>query len=221
MSRISLAVHESFNRCCAVTKDKITPSSPQIYEPSEARGSPNPGFLVFDCSLRLLYANSEALAILQYPECPSSVESLPQYVLQKLLQGSSFDVPGQMPSPAFRAELVSGNRRYKVRIVSFESGPWGREASLAIAGHEASLALLLERGQRQDHALRRLSMEFRLSPRETEVLRLLTEGLTNKEIASTLGVSTNTVKVFVRGVMLKVGVSGRSAMVARIMRERK
>jgi len=42
-------------------------------------------------------------------------------------------------------------------------------------------------------------------------------GLTNKEIADRMGISANTVKGFVRLIMLKMGTSGRSGIVAKVL----
>jgi len=53
-----------------------------------------------------------------------------------------------------------------------------------------------------------------LSPRETEVFELLSQGLTNKEIARTLVVSESTAKVHVRHILEKLGVKTRTAAAA-------
>ena len=50
----------------------------------------------------------------------------------------------------------------------------------------------------------------RLSPRETEILDLLRQGLTNAEIAQTLFVSVSTVKAHVRHIFEKLGVRTRT-----------
>ncbi len=48
-----------------------------------------------------------------------------------------------------------------------------------------------------------------LSRREQEVLKLITEGATNPEIARQLCLSPNTIKTHVRGILNKLGVDHR------------
>ncbi len=55
---------------------------------------------------------------------------------------------------------------------------------------------------------------LRLSPREREVLMLLTKGATNKEIASALGISENTVKNRLKSILEKLHLENRVQAVA-------
>jgi DNA-binding CsgD family transcriptional regulator len=55
-----------------------------------------------------------------------------------------------------------------------------------------------------------------LSPRETEIVRLVAEGHPNKVIAAVLEISCWTVGTHVRRVFAKLGVTSRAAMVARL-----
>jgi DNA-binding NarL/FixJ family response regulator len=57
----------------------------------------------------------------------------------------------------------------------------------------------------------------RLTPREQETVTLLARGLTNKEIGARMGVSVNTVKAFIRSVMLKLGVTTRAGIVGCLL----
>ncbi len=58
-----------------------------------------------------------------------------------------------------------------------------------------------------------------LSPRELDVLRLLAQGLSNKEIAAQLGLVVGTVKIHVANIFTKLGVSDRTqALVAAVKR---
>lgn len=54
-----------------------------------------------------------------------------------------------------------------------------------------------------------------LSPREREVLQLLAQGLTNREIARMLTVSASTIKIHVEHILAKLGVSDRTQAAVR------
>ena len=58
----------------------------------------------------------------------------------------------------------------------------------------------------------------RLTPRETDVLRLLVKGSSNKEIAATLGVGLRTVEGYVSNVFAKYGVRSRTEAVLYALR---
>ena len=62
-----------------------------------------------------------------------------------------------------------------------------------------------------------VSQQFHLTQREGEALAYLLQGLSSKEIASRMNVSTNTVKTFLRLTMIKIGVSSRTAMIGKII----
>jgi DNA-binding NarL/FixJ family response regulator len=50
-----------------------------------------------------------------------------------------------------------------------------------------------------------------LSPRELEVLRLVAQGLANKQIGRSLGISERTVKVHLGNVFRRIGVGDRTS----------
>jgi LuxR family transcriptional regulator, maltose regulon positive regulatory protein len=54
-----------------------------------------------------------------------------------------------------------------------------------------------------------------LSPRERNILQLIAEGQSNKEIARTLGVAPETVKSHVKNIFVKLDVERRAQAVAR------
>ncbi len=66
--------------------------------------------------------------------------------------------------------------------------------------------------EEERHAAGRVLLES-LTPRQREVLKLMGEGLSNKEIARQLGLSENTVKIHVTGVLRSLQVANRTAAV--------
>jgi len=57
-----------------------------------------------------------------------------------------------------------------------------------------------------------------LTPREAEVLQLLTQGLPNKTIAQRLGISDHTVKFHVNAILGKLGVQSRGEAIVQAVR---
>jgi DNA-binding CsgD family transcriptional regulator len=56
-----------------------------------------------------------------------------------------------------------------------------------------------------------------LSPREREIARMVATGLTNKTIAHILDISPWTVSTHLRRIFIKLSVTSRAAMVARLL----
>ena len=59
----------------------------------------------------------------------------------------------------------------------------------------------------------------RLTDREVEVLRLVTTGLRNKEIAATLGITENTAKFHLKNILEKLHAESRVELATRAVRE--
>lgn len=62
--------------------------------------------------------------------------------------------------------------------------------------------------------------DYRLTPRESEILQLLVDGLIKKEIADRLSVSFHTVDMHLRNIYRKLQVNTATAAVAKAIRER-
>jgi DNA-binding CsgD family transcriptional regulator len=83
---------------------------------------------------------------------------------------------------------------------------------LAAPGEAADVALIAS-----DPA-ERAPDDFQLTPRERDVLALLAEGCSNKEIARTLGISVHTAKFHVGSLLDKLDATGRTDAVAHAAR---
>ena len=56
-----------------------------------------------------------------------------------------------------------------------------------------------------------------LTPREIELLQLVSQGKTNKEIADTTGLSEGTVRNYISTILAKLGVDNRTRAIVRAM----
>jgi DNA-binding NarL/FixJ family response regulator len=84
----------------------------------------------------------------------------------------------------------------------------------ALLHPDATAQLLKEFVTLADHKAK----DYGLSPREMEVMQLLSEGNTNKEIAKALWISEQTVKTHVAHIFDKLGTSDRTETVATALR---
>jgi ATP/maltotriose-dependent transcriptional regulator MalT len=63
-----------------------------------------------------------------------------------------------------------------------------------------------------------LSDDLALTDRELDVLRLLSQGLSNRQIATSLALSQNTIKLHVASIFAKLSVATRTEAVATAVR---
>lgn len=71
--------------------------------------------------------------------------------------------------------------------------------------------------QRVEDRATSMATRWGLTRRQTELLRLLATGASNRVIGATLGISERTVEAHLTVMFEKVGVEGRSALVARVL----
>jgi DNA-binding CsgD family transcriptional regulator len=165
------------------------------------------GFLLMDSALNLISSNVEATQILGYPDKLVNVRYADVSLKEKICSSLVNRQPsGKSP---FVNEFRSGRRHYFCR--SFLVDSQAKDPA------HPSIAILLERGPSGLVSLPQVAQQFNLTQREREVLEYLLQGLSSKEIANRMNISSNTVKAFLRLIMIKTGVSSRSAIVEKIM----
>jgi DNA-binding CsgD family transcriptional regulator len=170
----------------------------------------NQGFILLDSRLRPVAYNAEAVQILSFPTKPESIRQISQFLCDKI---RSTLVDGGSPTmPQFVKECKAGRRTYSCRAFRIECNG-ANDLKTPI-----TFAILLERHISGGAALAGLARQFDLTARECETVALLLEGLTSKEIATRMQISPNTVKAFLRLVMLKMDVSTRSGIVGKAVR---
>jgi DNA-binding CsgD family transcriptional regulator len=166
-----------------------------------------PGLIVVDTSLRVVANNGEALQILTYPEPPEKIRHLDSWLTNKIHS----ELVGKQNPPTFVEAFRSARRTYLCRSfpldLRYQNGH----------GSGGLLIVILERKSNDTAKIDGISERFGLTAREKETVEYLLQGLTSKEIAQRMQISPNTVKAFLRLVMVKMDVSTRSGIIGRIV----
>lgn len=128
---------------------------------------------------------------LEKPEMPVLMLSTfdnPTYIARAVALGAS----GYVLKGCSRDELIRA-----IRATAAGESAWTRDELRRVTGALATPRLAAD-------------IEVPLTQRESEVLRQLAHGLTNKEIAQALHISYETVKEHVQHILRKIGVSDRT-----------
>src|SRR5260221_12582703 len=178
--------------------------------PGKARPPANQGvgLLLMDSSLNPISCNDETIRILSYPEAPQHIRRLDVF-LKDMIQARLLN-PRSTQYSRFVTEFVSGKRRYRCWVFHLNRHLRG-------SSHPA-LELLLERSPSGMLVVSRIAQQFNFSPREQQAVGLLLQGLSSKEIANRMNISPNTVNTFFRLIMIKMGVSSRSGILAKMIK---
>jgi DNA-binding CsgD family transcriptional regulator len=182
------------------TRSLIAPKA----EPSVSQAS---GLLIMDALLNPISCNYETIRILSYPNAPENIEHLDVFLAQAIR--TRLVSRRAIPHSHFVKELVSGKRRYRCAVFRLN---WHIRAT-----SYPDVELLLDRSVPGLLFLPRIAQQFNLSPREQQVVELLSQGLSSKEIANRMNISSHTVNTFFRLIMIKMGVSSRYAILAKMI----
>jgi DNA-binding CsgD family transcriptional regulator len=187
-----------------------------------------PGLAMFDGENELVSANDEAREWLKVIGPNTGIISLDP-AARTWLQGEGPDgTPLGVPAPVMaliaRARAVAdghepGPARMRLRGLN---GQWlVLHASCMSNGSGAvngTVAVVVEPAKSSDIAP--IIVEaYALSPRERDVVRAISRGMTSAEIATELFLSPHTVRDYVKSVFEKVGVSSRGELVAKLFAE--
>jgi DNA-binding CsgD family transcriptional regulator len=166
------------------------------------------GLVVVDLSLSVVESNVEAIQILTFPAPPEEIPQLEDWLTKRIQRG----LRDRCSSAPFSLveQFKSARRTYLCRPLPLHMNGNGQ-----VPNHPA-LVLLLERSTNGGVKLGEVCTRFNLTPREQETVKLLFEGLTSKEIAVRMNISPNTIRAFLRLVMVKMGVSTRSGILGKI-----
>jgi DNA-binding NarL/FixJ family response regulator len=172
------------------------------------------GVIVLDRSLTLLAADRGAAVILNDTTVPengcSAHPRLPQHLLAII---SNSTVTTQVPVTRY---VRIGQLDYLCRTYYLHSH--SHSHSHNTNGCEPALVIHLARTVAATVTIDEVSSIYHLTEREKQILSGLSSmGLTNKELAERLNISCNTVKFFVRLLMIKMRVTTRAGIVAKLL----
>jgi DNA-binding CsgD family transcriptional regulator len=172
-----------------------------------AATGPAIGFLLLDSALDPVVLNKTAAEILSYPQQPDAHRNSPRFWVEKVR--NALVSPNPAAGSPLVAEYRSGKRRYLCRSFRIDGQAKGYS--------NLSIAVLLERESSGSFSLVQLAHHYHLTAREQEVLHFLLQGLTSKEIADRMNISVNTVKAFLRLIMIKLGVTTRAGILGKAL----
>lgn len=165
------------------------------------------GVVLTDLSLVPIAFDHGAAAILGGPNQQSGNSEaalrLPPEVLDALRLRRTGD------GPAARTHFRKGGVTYTCCAYLVE--PRGHEP------RDPMMALLLQRDLCVDDAVSIAADDYNLTDREREVLRGVLLGDTTKELAARMQRSPNTIKAFLRLIMIKMGVTTRAGLAGKVL----
>jgi DNA-binding CsgD family transcriptional regulator len=167
------------------------------------------GVLLVDLSLRVVAFDEGAVAILRQPDKLGEYRDVRDCIPREITE-------------LVRKQGAAGARTAAVTYFKI------RETRYACRGfwmkpdngwsQQPIVALHIERNRSMTDTLQQLSGEYHLTSREQEALSGVLAGLSSKELAGQMRISPNTVKAFLRLIMIKMGVSTRVELLAKILR---
>jgi DNA-binding CsgD family transcriptional regulator len=175
-----------------------------------------PGIMIFNWKAETFYQNQEALEIMgalagkdpAFSPAPGS--SLPRIIVEIYTEFKTWEARNQ--------DQAEGMIRFDIREYDLDGALYQLLPVLMQPQWNESratqLLILIERVFKKPGLTRR-EKSIRLTPRERSVVQLLSEGMTNKEVANDLHIGEYTVKGYIKQIMKKLNVTTRAAIVAK------
>lgn len=171
----------------------------KIFEIIKKRSGP--GILIFNMDGKLLYVNNEALDIVPDPQnIPADIIDLCNSIRSNIL-------PSGLTIDHYAVLQNNSGQLYSIK-------------AFLIGGHDndkypTHIMILIEKiTEKRSIDFEKARTTFQLTKREVELLRLICDGHTNKEISEKLFISEYTVKDHIKNIMQKMNANSRNEIIA-------
>jgi DNA-binding CsgD family transcriptional regulator len=181
------------------TTTQLAPGKKNVRYPSPL----GDGVVLVNEDFEIVALNDAAEAILRSMRGTDAVDvpGLPPEILNPLKAGSDLQ--------SAQLSVTAYAREYSCR--SFVIRPCNGDVTQPV------LALYLRQEMSMTDTVRQVSEEYRLTDREQQALMGVVMGLSSKELATRMQISPNTVKVFVRLIMIKMSATTRAGIVGKLI----
>lgn len=161
------------------------------------------GVMVYDPSARVTYQNARAGRFLERHGLPGEIPIIARNMF-KAIAGHTLEetFPGQV---CFSHETGQPPRKFTIRITH-------REKPTPLV-----CVFLMEETASSQVDLKSVREEYGLTRRELDVIRLVIDGLKNKEVSEDLGITEQTVKDHLSNIYRKAGVKNRQALTRHLL----
>jgi len=136
------------------------------------------------------------------------------------------DSCGVVGLPDEIVRILRAHRRDGIDPIVFSingnNGEYNCRAFLLKSGGTTNITILTLYIKREDsvaEAVRQVGNQYNLTNREQEALMGISMGLTSKQLAKRMKISPNTVKAFLRLIMIKMGAATRAGVVGKLLEQ--
>lgn len=118
--------------------------------------------------------------------------------------------------------LITGHGDIAMAVAAIKEGAFDfiekpYDADRLIASIDKAIAAEQEQRSRESQAKELIERVAELSPRQREVMHLVAQGFSNKQIAQRLGISPRTVETYRAWAMERVGAANVAELVRKVM----
>jgi DNA-binding CsgD family transcriptional regulator len=161
------------------------------------------GLIIFDRKTNILYRNKRAGSILNSFELPPEIPTINKRIFEAVNRGRLNEL---FPGDIYLTKKFDGSpSNWIFRFYVYEK----TDPLIYVVIMEETISNKLDMNE--------IRQEFRLTRRETDIVRRVVDGLRNIEIAEEVDISEQTVKDHLSNIYMKIGVENRLALMRKLM----